>query len=123
MANEPVRDSRFIAGVAPEKNSDGMYVPLRIVVDDSYDPPRLLAHVLGNLNNALPGVYTEAYAYDASSNLEYLGWAAPGSSKAAAVWAIVKYTYTGATITDKQWAGGAATFDQIWDNRTGLTYS
>ena len=122
MANEPVIGSQIIAAVRPDKNSDGEYVPLRIVVDDTYDPPRLLIHVIGTLNTGLSGVYTEAFAYD-GNNVEYHGWATPGSAKSAAVWAIVKFTYSGLLITDIQWAGGAATFDQVWDNRASLGFS
>lgn len=122
MANEPIYDSRFIAGVAPEKNVNGVYVPLRIVVDDNYDPPRLLVHILGTVNQGLTGVYTEAFDYTGDS-VTYHGWATPGTAKSAAAWAIVKFTYSGSNVTDIQWAGGSASFNQVWDNRASLGYS
>ena len=122
MANEPALGSVLIAGVKPAKDQNLQWVPVRIAVDDSYSPPRLLIHALGNFNQALPGVYTEIYAYTAGL-LTYKGWASPGTATSAAAWAIVKYTYSGTQVTNIQWGGGQATFDQIWDNRATLSYA
>jgi hypothetical protein len=64
----------------------------------------------------------EALAWDTTStaNACYVGVAAPGSLTSAAVWKIIKYnTATGLG----KWADGEATYTQIWDNRTGLTYT
>lgn len=61
---------------------------------------------------------------DGANNLIYLGFAAIGSATASAVWQIRKFTYDGANnVTAMQWAGGSERFDQIWDNRAGLTYT
>jgi len=66
-------------------------------------------------------------AYDASNNTEYEGWADPGSAQSAAVWIICKHTYDASNNhTRTQWAQSSpvppASFDQIWDNRSSLTY-
>lgn len=67
-------------------------------------------------------------AYDANSNVEYEGWAAPGSATSSAVWIVAKHTYdSNNRLTATQWAATsgspAADFDQIWDNyNTTLSY-
>jgi hypothetical protein len=84
----------------------------------------------GSLSAKLRGLlasldyYTEAVAYDANGNIQYKGWAAPGTAKASAGWRIMKITYDGSqNITDKQWADGDLQFNNIWNNREGLSYS
>ena len=64
-------------------------------------------------------------AYDSSSNVEYEGWAAPGTATSAAEWVIAKHTYDGSNrITATQWAGTpVASFTATWDNRTSETYA
>jgi hypothetical protein len=62
------------------------------------------------------------YAYDGGNNLIYEGWARPGSSTAAPVWAIKKYSYTGSNLTKEEWAPGNSSESKIWDNRASLTY-
>ena len=123
MANEPVVGSRIIAGVRPTLNANGQLVPVGIYVDPAYSPPRMLVHALATSNAGLPGIYTEKMAYDANNLLIYHGWALPGTASSAAGWAIIKYTYTGTLISDKQWASGSVDFTQIWDNRASLSYS
>ncbi len=55
-----------------------------------------------------------------TANVIYVGNALVGSLTASAVWQIKKVDQTtGLVIT---WAGSAA-FNQIWDNRTSLSYS
>lgn len=51
----------------------------------------------------------------------YLGTAPVGSAKSAAVWRIRKIDQT--TGLDDTWADGDSNYDNIWDNRSGLTYS
>lgn len=68
--------------------------------------------------------YTKALAYDASNNLEYLGIAAMGSSKASAVWQIRKFTYDSSNnLTDIQWADGDSDFNNVWNDYASLSYS
>ena len=52
-------------------------------------------------------------AYDADDNLEYLGFAAPGASTAAAVWQVMKFTWTSGNLVAKQWADGNRNLDNI----------
>lgn len=58
---------------------------------------------------------------DAGSGVVYIGQADPGSAKSSAVWRIRRITTVG-TATTVDWAGGEATFVNIWDDRTSLTY-
>lgn len=59
---------------------------------------------------------------DSVSGTTYIGMATPGSSTSAAVWRIFRIVET-AGDTDMTWADGNILFDNIWDNRTGLSYS
>jgi hypothetical protein len=66
--------------------------------------------------------YTTLYDFP-DANTIYIGDAIINSSSAAAVWRIKKFTLVGGNPTAKEWAGGADAFDQIWNNRAGLSYS
>lgn len=56
-----------------------------------------------------------------TSNVTYIGKSIPGTSNASAVWQIQKMDETtGIVIT---WADGNSNFDNIWNNRTSLSYS
>lgn len=57
------------------------------------------------------------------NNVEFVGKAEPGSATSAAVWQIMKLTYSGNNVTDVEWADGNLNFDNVWDNRAGLSYS
>lgn len=122
MANEPALGSYIIAGVAPDRDANGEYQPKRVVTDDSYDPPRLLVHALGTTNLGLDSVYSVNRAYNGNL-LEYEGFAAPGSSAGATVWAIRKFGYTGNLNTSVTWASGNTAFNKEWDERASYTYS
>jgi hypothetical protein len=56
------------------------------------------------------------------SNTTYVGYAGFGASKADAVWQIKKVLRNG-TVTEILWADGNDRYDNIWNNRTALTYS
>ncbi len=60
----------------------------------------------------------------AGSNVVYEGWAYPGTATSAAAWQICKHTYekkdNRLTTT---FAGGTNDYNQVWDNRTSLSYS
>ncbi|MEA3242327.1 MAG: hypothetical protein U9Q19_02665 [Pseudomonadota bacterium] len=58
-----------------------------------------------------------------SETLLYRGEAAPGSAESAAVWRIRRITFAADDDVSEVWAGGDATFDQIWDDRLSLVYS
>lgn len=68
--------------------------------------------------------YTTTIDYLTGTVAIYVGEAVPGSSKASAVWRIKKLTYdTNNNVTDVQYAGGVATFVNIWNNRAVFSYS
>jgi len=61
--------------------------------------------------------------YDGSNNPIYIGKAKIGTLKSEPSWQIKKFTWTGANLTDIQWANGTDSFANIWDNRVSLSYS
>lgn len=61
--------------------------------------------------------------YDSNGNLIYFGTAAPGSATSDPVWRIIKLDYSGTgNLLDVLFANGSRSFNQIWDNRVGLSY-
>lgn len=61
---------------------------------------------------------------DEDGDLTYIGQALPNSSITDPVWRIFRLDESGTTSELlKQYANGSTGFDQIWDNRTTLTYS
>lgn len=60
--------------------------------------------------------------YDGSNNPIYIGIAPPGVPTSASMWKIFKITYSGSNPTLIQLADGDELSDNIWDNRTSLTY-
>lgn len=85
-----------------------------------------LASIKTNLDS-LYGVenrYTTALDYDANNNPIYIGMAAQGSAKGAALWLIRKLTFdVSNNVTNIVYANGSQSFNQIWDNRASLSYS
>jgi YD repeat-containing protein len=62
--------------------------------------------------------------YDGGANPVYVGYAAPGTADSAAGWMICKYTYdSSGNVTAARFAGGAADYDQVWDDRASLSYA
>ena len=58
-----------------------------------------------------------------TSNVSYIGKAAPGTATSAAKWQIAKLNVAGTPVTlDLKFAAEGA-FTQIWDNRASLTYA
>lgn len=73
-----------------------------------------------------PKVSTLAIKIDdaSTSGVTYIGKASIGSSTSTAVWQIMKIDESSTPITcNIQFADGNANFDNIFDNRTSLTYS
>lgn len=66
----------------------------------------------------------QKYAFrldDSATPVLYIGQAATGSAESNASWRISRLDMTaGLSIT---WASGSPAFNQIWSNRTGLSYS
>lgn len=71
---------------------------------------------------ALDNTYSQKYEYS-GQDLIYHGKASPGAPSSSPVWAIKKYTYVGGKITAIEWADGNSDFDNVWDDRAGLSYS
>ena len=58
---------------------------------------------------------------EASATVTYVGEALPGTATSAPAWRIKKLdTSSGTSI---RWADGDTLFNNVWDNRAGLTYS
>lgn len=56
-----------------------------------------------------------------NSGLTYLGYTLPGVLSSEPYWLIKKITVSG-TVTSIDYSSTRKLYDQIWDNRTGLTY-
>ena len=68
--------------------------------------------------------YMTALDYDSSGNLIYIGKANMNSSKSDGVWSIRKLVYNASNnLTDMSWANGDGAFNNIWNNRTAISYS
>lgn len=67
--------------------------------------------------------YTTLLDYDSNGNLIYAGTATPSSASNNSLWRISKLTYTSDyNISSIRYADGNSSFDNIWINRTILTY-
>jgi hypothetical protein len=58
---------------------------------------------------------------EASATVTYVGEAQPGTATSAPAWRIKKLDT--ASGTSVKWADGDTLFNNVWDNRAGLTYS
>lgn len=56
-----------------------------------------------------------------TANVTYIGKAPVGSLESAGVWQIAKLDETSGLV--KTWADGNGNYDNIWNNRSSLTYS
>lgn len=80
--------------------------------------------VVGGRHTQVVAPAALATRYDAvSSALAYVGMAEAGSLPASAVWRIARITTSGAGGVTVEYADGDTAFDNVWNNRTGLTYS
>lgn len=61
--------------------------------------------------------------YEESAGTGYLGVAAPGAVTSDAVWKIQRLTLGPGNNLAVEFADGDAEADNVWDNRTSLTYS
>ena len=63
-------------------------------------------------------------SYNATQDIEYVGYAAPGSATNEKVWKIINITYNvNDNIESVIFAEGTRKFDKEWDNRADYTYS
>jgi len=78
------------------------------------------------VHTVLERQYSQRMANLSSGQVEFLGWANPGTADADAGWRIQKLIYgdgNNKPPTQVLWAKGNANFDNIWDDRAGLEYS
>lgn len=74
--------------------------------------------------DGVPYKKTEKILYDddiTTNSKEYFGWSIPGTATSASVWKVMRITYTGNDFV-LEWADGNKNYDNVWDNRTALTY-
>ena len=62
-------------------------------------------------------------AYNVGGDLEYIGYAAPGTATSAAAWQIRKLTYSGGDVTQVNFAAGVNDYTKVWDDRATYSYS
>lgn len=68
--------------------------------------------------------YSERFEYDGSNNLVYYGSAPVGTATSDAGWQIVNLAYDGSNnLVSYLYANGSSQYDQVWDDRAGLSYS
>lgn len=80
--------------------------------------------VVDSREGGLP--YQQKFDADGRSDNQpvYVGWSDPGTATSAAKWRIYKITYgAGGDAQAIQFANGSTRFDQVWDNRTTVTYA
>lgn len=70
---------------------------------------------------ALAGTEISNIDTDSDASYYYFGKAAPGSSNASAVWRISRMSKSSPYLT--RFAGGAATYANVWNDRASLTYA
>jgi hypothetical protein len=91
-----------------------------IKISDGVDT--LLINADGSLNSRpVEVLYTTRLDDTSTPNITYVGEAAIGSATGNAVWRIKRIDETTGVII--LWADGNSNFDNIWDNRVGLSYS
>ena len=62
--------------------------------------------------------------YVSGPNPIYIGRASPGTGITAAAWQVQKVTYdSDDNVTAVQFAGGVNDYNQVWNDRTTLSYS
>jgi hypothetical protein len=62
-------------------------------------------------------------AYNANNDVEYAGYAPPGSANDSAIWRITKFYYDGSLMSGQRYADGNLNYDNVWINRDALSYS
>lgn len=72
----------------------------------------------------LVGEYTLLLDDVTTTSVTYVGKATIGTATSSALWQIKKLDESSTPVTlSVKWAGGGASFNQVWDNRASLSYS
>jgi prepilin-type processing-associated H-X9-DG protein len=66
--------------------------------------------------------YAELFDWS-GDELQYHGWAEPGTATSAAGWRIAKYAWSAGNLVNILWADGNLDFDNVWDDRASLSYA
>lgn len=69
-----------------------------------------------------PDAYTVKIEYSGDNPI-YVAKASPGTAVGSTGWQISKLTYSGANVTDVQWADGTNAFTKIYNSRASYSYS
>jgi hypothetical protein len=67
--------------------------------------------------------YEIRLAYNVNGDVQYAGYAEPGTTNSDALWRISKFFYNGSDMTGQRFADADPDFDNVWDNRESLDYS
>lgn len=100
--------------------------PLILNIPLHYDGGKITRERGLPVNVVLERQFTQRMHNLSNGQVQYLGWADPGSSISDAVWRIQKLIYGDGNTkppTAVIWADGDQNFDNIWDNRTSIEYS
>ena len=96
------------------RESDGTTVDIKAAVAEEFDTNSNAKRIIST---------PMATKIDESdSTTTYVGEAVVGTAGSSAKWRIKKMVKTG-TVTEILWADGNANYDNVWDNRTSLSYS
>lgn len=88
------------------------YIPFGVILnaDGTYSMPTATKNLATKIDTTT------------TSGVTYIGKAAIGSTGAQPVWQIKKLD-TNTISLDKTWADGNDSFDNVWDDRAGLSYA
>jgi hypothetical protein len=67
--------------------------------------------------------YEVRLAYNVNGDVQYAGYAEPGTSNSGSLWRIMKFFYDGSDMTGQRFADADPDFDNVWDDRESLNYS
>jgi len=113
--NDMLTDPPVTGGATERKQDD--------IIEELGDVMAEITSVKTQLEALNGKIFYDALLVDESTpDVIYRGFALPGASTSAPVWAIEKTTTSG-DVTLKKWAAGSKSMTQIWDNRESLTYS
>lgn len=81
--------------------------------------PQLESHAPVRLPSSLRNVVYD----EVSASLAYFGVAAPGANTGDPVWMIQRFNFGPGNSLATTFADGNAEFDNVWNDRTSLSYS
>ena len=102
------------------KRTDGTTIDLEIAEAETYDPNAKL-----KIAGRIPDLFIQRSALVSGSTwkVEYVGFAKPGTAEDEAGWMIIKQTFVGNVMTERNFAGGSAAFTNKWSLKETYTYS